>query len=420
MPRTHKGPRLQLRATRGNRAAHWVILDTLATGRHEESTGCGKDDRRGAETKLAEYIAQKHVLKVSIDERDPSEIPVADVLSLYAKDVASEHARPLDTARRINRLLDFFGEDMLSAINGARCRAYAKQCSTPAAARRDLEDLRSAINHHRKEGLCSKIISVVLPKKAPPRDRWLTRQEAARLILGAWRYRDTYADKTYANVRGLNTVRRAGKTWYYAWRNGPRIVAPFGTPEFEVEYKRLVKDKPIDRHPRRHVARFMIVARYMGSRAAVICSASIEETRPTDKPWVDLVNGVFYGRPKDHVDSKKKRQTVRVPLPLLAHLRRWRAAGQLYAVEWCGRPVQRISGAHSAAVAYAGLGRDVTPHTWRHSLATWLMQAGGEPWKVAGFLGMSVETLLNNYGHHHPDHSADVHDAILRSKKKAA
>ena len=62
----------------------------------------------------------------------------------------------------------------------------------------------------------------------------------------------------------------------------------------------------------------------------------------------------------------------------------------------------------------AGLDPDVTPHIWRHSVATWLMQSGAEPFKAAGFLGMSVETLLRNYGHHHPDHSADVHSAMRR------
>ena len=37
---------------------------------------------------------------------------------------------------------------------------------TAAAARRELEDLRAAINHHRREGLCSEIVSVVLPREA--------------------------------------------------------------------------------------------------------------------------------------------------------------------------------------------------------------------------------------------------------------
>jgi hypothetical protein len=32
------------------------------------------------------------------------------------------------------------------------------------------------------------------------------------------------------------------------------------------------------------------------------------------------------------------------------------------------------------------------------------MQAGANPWELAGFLAMTVETLQNVYGHHHPDY----------------
>ena len=35
-----------------------------------------------------------------------------------------------------------------------------------------------------------------------------------------------------------------------------------------------------------------------------------------------------------------------------------------------------------------------------HTAATWLMQRGADPWKAAGFLGMSVEVLLDTYDHH--------------------
>jgi hypothetical protein len=40
------------------------------------------------------------------------------------------------------------------------------------------------------------------------------------------------------------------------------------------------------------------------------------------------------------------------------------------------------------------------------------MQAGEDKWEVAGFAGMSIETLERTYGHHHPDHQANVGDAF--------
>ncbi|MGA9516954.1 MAG: site-specific integrase, partial [Pseudolabrys sp.] len=54
----------------------------------------------------------------------------------------------------------------------------------------------------------------------------------------------------------------------------------------------------------------------------------------------------------------------------------------------------------------------ISPHTLRHTAATWLMQNGVDKWEAAGFLGMSVEMLDRVYGHHHPDHLQDAVRAI--------
>lgn len=39
-----------------------------------------------------------------------------------------------------------------------------------------------------------------------------------------------------AKLVGLHKVRSKGRTYYYAWRGGPRIIAEFGSPEFLVEF----------------------------------------------------------------------------------------------------------------------------------------------------------------------------------------
>lgn len=54
------------------------------------------------------------------------------------------------------------------------------------------------------------------------------------------------------------------------------------------------------------------------------------------------------------------------------------------------------------AIKAAGL-PGVTPHTLRHTRATWLLQNGIPIWEAAGHLGMSPETITRTYGHHHPD-----------------
>jgi integrase len=364
-----KGARLWLRRERrdaNGRISHvatWVIRD----GEHQEGTGYGVDDRRGAERALAAYLTRKHLAQATLKgARHPSQTPVADVLALYARDIAPRQARPRETAQRIKQLLSFFGDKGLAAINGNLCREYVAQRSSDAAARRELEDLRAAINHHRREGLCSEIIEIVLPEKHPPRERWLTRAEAARLLLAAWRYRE------------------------------------------------IQKGQATDRRSRQHVAKFILLSLYTGTRAAAVCGAALQPM--PGRGWIDLDRGIFYRRPAGRRETKKRQPAIPLPGEILTHLRRWKRRGQRFAVEWNRQPVKSIDKAFAHAVRGAGLGADVTPHTLRHTAATWLMQAGTDLWEAAGYLGMTVEMLSQRYGHHHPDHLAGAKNAFSRHR----
>jgi integrase len=84
-------------------------------------------------------------------------------------------------------------------------------------------------------------------------------------------------------------------------------------------------------------------------------------------------------------------------------------------VEWNGKPVSSVKTGFGSAVRIAGLDvtvGNVTPHTLRHTAATWLMQRATPMWEAAGFLGMSEKTLRDIYGHHHPDHLRGAANAI--------
>ena len=307
MPARSKGPRLYLRPARhdktGHHAAIWIIRD----GNHQQSTGCPAYDVSGAERALGLYITNKHVRAAGASKRDPGQIPIADILAIYLRDVVSRHSRPKETKSRIKALDSFFGDKLLSYVTGETCRAYVAQRSTDAAARRELEDLRAAINHHRREGLCDKIVEVVLPPERPHRQRWLTRSEAARLIRSAWRYREVQ------------------------------------------------KGKQTDRRSRQHVARFILVALYTGTRASAVCGAALQAT--VGHGWVDLERGVFYRRPAGQRETKKRQPTIPLPDRLLAHMRRWKRSGQRFAVEWNGETVQNIKKAFANVAADAGTGR---------------------------------------------------------------
>jgi integrase len=367
MPRGTKGPRLYLRRKRtdtaGTHAAIWIIRD----GSRQTSTGCFARDIARAERALAAYLADKHTRAARSVSREPDQIPIADILTIYLRDVVPGHSRPKETKGRIKTLDSFFGDKMLSHVTGEACRAYVKHRSTDAAARRELEDLRAAINHHRREGFCNKVVEVLLPPERPARARWLTRLEAARLIRAAWRYREVQ------------------------------------------------KDSPTSRRSRQHVARFILVSLYTGTRASAVCGAALEPT--PQHGWIDLENGVFYRRPPGQPETAKRQPPVPLPDRLLAHLRRWKNQGQRFAVEWQGKPVQRVSKAFAKTVTDAGLSDDVTPHVLRHTAATWLMQAATDLWRAAGYLGMTVEMLSERYGHHHPDHLAGAREAFTRHRR---
>jgi len=101
-------------------------------------------------------------------------------------------------------------------------------------------------------------------------------------------------------------------------------------------------------------------------------------------------------------------------------MRRWRDRGIIHNhfVEWNGKPIASVKTALKTAVRLAGLPGKITPHTFRHTAATWLMLNGVNVWKAAGFLGMSVETLDRVYGHHHPDFMSEAAEAIGRKPNK--
>lgn len=358
MPRRAQGPRLWTRPARRDttgRITHREAIFILDRGR-QIASGVDVGNPQAAEQALAAYIAQKY--RPASGPRDPDQIPVADVVATYLEDIVPGHARPAESKRRIGRVLAFFGGDTLSAINGPRCRSYARQASTDAMARRDLEELRAAINHHREEGLHDRIVSVVLPARRPPRERWLDRGEAARLLRTAWR-----------------------------------------------------------RPKCQHVGRFILVALYTGRRASVVCGASFK--REAGRPWVDVENGMLW--PPERARKTKKRNPP-IPLPerLLTHLRAWKRAGQRYVVEWGGGPVIRVDKTVKEIAIAAGLGDQVTPHVLRHTAATWQMQAGTDIFEAGKFLGMTARTLEATYAHHRPEHLSGARDAYMRHRQRNA
>ena len=71
----------------------------------------------------------------------------------------------------------------------------------------------------------------------------------------------------------------------------------------------------------RHVARFILLGLYTGTRHGAICRAALMPT--IGRGHVDLERGVFYRRAEGERETKKRQPPIRLPNRLLAHLRRW-------------------------------------------------------------------------------------------------
>lgn len=373
MPRPSKGPHLWLRpesieARTGKRVPPtWVIRD----GAKSKRTGCAAGDVERANHALAKYIIEKAGKAPPPSGRDPDQILVAQVLTYYVAKKVDKQARPNEVKGRIKALTSFWQMKTLSEVTGDACREYAEFRGKEQAARRELEDLRAAIHFHHRNGKCTQLISVVLPEKSIPRERWLTRSEAAKLLWAAYSYRE------------------------------------------------IQKGVPTDRRSRRHVARFILVALYTGTRAAAICSAAFE--REDGKGFVDVDAGVYYRRAAGVRETKKRTPAIRIPDRLLAHLKRWRdmTPKPRYVVEFGGEPVKRVSKAFDQCVKAAKLGDDVTPHILRHTAVTWAMLNGADKTEAEGFFGLSSATRERVYQHHHPDHQKGVGDAVTKRPASA-
>jgi integrase len=159
-----------------------------------------------------------------------------------------------------------------------------------------------------------------------------------------------------------------------------------------------------EKRPLRHIARFILIGLYTGTRAGAIASAS--PVQALGNSYVDLQRGIFYRLAQGHIQTKKRQTPVPLPPRLLVHMRRWwdRKLIKRHFVEFNGEAVASVKTGFRRAALLAGLSGNVTPHTLRHTAATWLMQSGTDRWQAAGYLGMSVEMLEKVYGHHHPDY----------------
>lgn len=367
MPRPKLPPRLKLREdrpTEQERAAGikryvWVIKD----GDLFVRTGCTESQVAEAERQLGEYLGEKHdPIKRN---RPSSELEIADVLSVYLTERSDKTARPKETESAIGRLNDFWGAMHCNEIVGPTCRQFWAHRKSLSGARRDLETLRAAMNHYKREYGMEAEPVITLPPKSLPRERWLTRDEVARLVWACYRSR------------------------------------------------------AIDK--RKHLVRFILIGVYTGTRHDAILR--LQWMANTTGGHADLDKARLFRRPARQKETKKRQPTIRIPDRLLAHMRRWQRLDQgiQSIVHYQGEAVGRLEKSFRSAREAAGLSDDVIPHALRHTCITWLMQSGEDINEVSSFTGVSVEELQRTYWHHSPEFQEGVATAkMAKSKSKRA
>lgn len=364
MPRKPSPPRLWFRPD----TATWIIKD----GKQRISTGCGKDDAEAAERALAEYLTRKYEAPRG---GRASEITIGDVIAVYLQEKADGTSRPRETEQALSRLNEYFGEKTVSDIKGKTCRDFAAHRKTPAGARRDLETLRAAILYYHKEYGLDVVPVLTLPDKSTPREVYLTRSEAAALLLACL---------------GWEKV-GSGDNAYWKRRRY---------------------------HRANHLARLVLIGLYTGTRPGAI--KSLQWIRNTEGGWADLDRGVIFRRAEgERVAHNKRKPPVKIARRLLAHMKRWKkmdgwkdnAIGIRPVVHYYGKPVVKENKAFRAAIAAAGLPGEVTPHVLRHTRGTWLAQKNVPSHQAAASLGLTVEEYERTYLHNDPDFQKSAADA---------
>lgn len=204
-------------------------------------------------------------------------------------------------------------------------------------------------------------------------------------------------------IREIVTL-RAALRWAVNERwieKAPNIEAPKAPHPKERWLKRDEARKLLDEATTPHLNLFIKIGLYTGARSSAILSLTWDQ--------VDFTSGLIrFGSGA----GNKGRATV----PMVPELKEalWEAAHSRtrdHVIEYNGKPVASIRHAFRDRVRAAGMS-DVTPHTLRHTCATWMVIKGVPFEMVARFLGNSVDMIERVYGHHSPDWLKRAADAL--------
>lgn len=377
----NKGARLWIDERKGPNGTYYI-----RDGATKRGTGLSPSQHEEAEQELARYIAEKH--SPAPYKAQAGQISIAEVLAYYAKRLL-KNAERKNTASvkrgnatrmiHIANLLTFWAEKTLGDVRTSVCEKYEEHRKampprrgmrkdatsvSSATIRQELKTLALAISTWHGESPLAAVPIVWKPDASRPRERYLERQEAAKLVRAARRLRFP------------------------------------------------------------HLVRYVLIGIYTATRDDAM--RRLRWMRASQDGWIDADRGILYRAGFAEDQTTKRRPPMIIPDRLLGHLRRWqkadaatglthaityakpaavhpgavRRAERLSRLERVPQPVGDIHKSWASMVKEAGLGRDVTPHTLKHTAITWMLWSGKTIWEVAEDTGTSAKTIEEVYGHH--------------------
>jgi len=309
----------------------------------------------------------------------PDEISLGAVLEAYAAARASIVSSAATMAFCIERLADFWGDLTPVDVDEARCRAYTKTRAAgfmtrpsrgekgsrivkagPGTVRRELGVLQSALKHAKSARILSDFRDVHLPAAPPPRERALSRQEAAWLLLAAAPHVRRFI------VLALYTGRRASAILELGWKKhggGGWVDVQNGEIDFRpasrVETKKRRGAIAVPRSLLAHIRR-------------------------------------WHRRGGDMVIEWRGRRVAEIDTAFLAACRRAEALALARGVEL------DLS--------------DVSPHTLKHTSVAWFFERGGTIESAVSYYATSAATLQRVYRKHSPAHQKSATDVWDRRR----
>lgn len=261
---------------------------------------------------------------------------VGDLVEAYLTDKDKTAIRAIDLRYAWKAAKDHFAHLRPDQITRDVCRAYvlkrSKDGRRAATIRKEMETVRAAVRFHKRDAGAV----FELPRQPPPKERYLTRPEARRLVKAA---------------RGFP-----------------------------------------------HVRAFIVLALTTAGRQSAILDLTWSRV-DFDKLHIKLAMG-------DSTDEQRKQRAV-VPINRRAYryLRVLRAQATCdHVIEWGGHRVLSIKKGFAAAVARAGL-FNVTPHTLRHTAASWMAMDGVPMFEISKYLGHSDTRITERrYAHLSPEY----------------